>query len=267
MKQLNIGASFKFAFTVYQKNFTLFLSYGVVFFAFNAAYLHFLPTQPTTMNPLETLNQISILTVVILLMLFASSIVQIFYIRMGLTNFGNPRAIPFGEIKLASFSLIVRFVVVQLVLILLFMLGVLLFIIPGIIIALSYFFVTEVLIDQDTSAKKVFRISEKLTEGVKWSLLGYIMIIGLFGVIVAAINWYYFGFSNPPPLWATYLQLAVSSFIVTPLVSQSSVYLYKDLKRQEEEDDEVIKAQAKLVFIPSQTENSTTPSMDSIPNS
>lgn len=267
MKQLNIGDSLKFAFTVYQKNFTLFLTYGAVLFAINAACLHFLPTQPSTINPLDMLNQISILTVVILLMLFASSIVQIFYIRLGLKNFENPRAISFGEIKLASFSLIVRLVVVQLVFVLLVMLGAILFIIPGIIIALSYFFVTEVLIDQDTSAKKVFRISEKLTEGVKWSLLGYTMIIGLIGVIATALNWYYFGFSKPLPLWANLLQVAYSSFIVTPLVSQSSVYLYKDLKMQEEEDDEVIKAQAKLVFTPSQKDHTTTPSMDSIPNS
>jgi hypothetical protein len=267
MKQLNIGDSLKFAFTVYQKNFTLILSYGAVLFAINAAYLHFLPTQPTATNPLETLNQISIITIVTLLMLLVSSIIQIFYIRLGLKNFENPRAIPFGEIKAPSFSLVLRFIGVQLVFVLLIVLGFFLFIIPGIILSLCYFFVNQVLVDQDTSTKKVFRISEKLTEGVKWSLLGYSFIIGFFIFLATALNWYYFGFTNPPPIWANLLQVAYSSFIVTPLVAQSSVYLYKDLKMQEEEDDEVIKAQAKLVFTPSRKDNTTTPSMDSIPNS
>jgi len=267
MKQLNIGDSFRFAFTVYQKNFTLILSYGAVLFAINAAYLHFLPTQPSTINPLDMLNQISILAVVILLILFISSIVQIFYIRLGLKNFENPRTIPFGEIKAPSFSLVLRFIGVQIVFTLLIVLGFFLFIFPGFIIIMCYFFVSQVLVDQDTSVRKVFRISEKLTEGVKWSLLGYNMIIGLFGVVAAALNWYFFGFTNPPPLWANLISIAYNSFFITPLVAQSSLYLYKDLKMQEEEDDEVIKAQAKLVFTPSQTENSTTPSMDSIPNS
>lgn len=267
MKQLNIGDSFRFAFTVYQKNFTLILSYGAVLFAINATFFYFQLSRATMFEPIELLNQVAILLLVLLLLVFISSIVQIFYIRLGLKNFENPRTISFGEIKAPSFSLVLRFIGVQLVLVLLVMLGLFLFIIPGIILSLCYFFVSQVLVDQDTSVRKVFRISEKLTEGVKWSLLGYTMIIGFFGVVAAALNWYFFGFTNPPPLWANLISIAYNSFFITPLVAQSSLYLYKDLKMQEEEDDEVIKAQAKLVFTPSQTENSTTPSMDSIPNS
>lgn len=263
MKRLNTGASFKFAFTVYQKNFSLFLSYGAVQFVVQAVYVYSQLSRKTPSDPLALINQIAITTIFLLMLIFITSFIQIFYVRMGLINYENPRAIPFGEIKLASFSLVVKFVVVQLVFSFLFMLGLLLFIVPGIILILCYFFVTQVLVDQDKSARKVFRISEKLTEGVKWSLLGYVALIGFFSLLASAFNWYYFGFVNPPPLWASLLGVAYSSFFIAPLVAQSSVYLYKDLKKQQEEID----AQTKMISTPSQADSTPTPSMDSIPNS
>jgi hypothetical protein len=263
MKKLNIGASFKFAFTVYQKNFSLFLSYGAVLFAVHAGFYYLTLSREALFASLDPLSQQAITLVFSLMFIFIASIIQIFYIRMGLINYENPRTIPFGEIKLASFSLIMRFFIVQLVLVFLVMLGALLFIIPGIILILCYFFVTEVLVDQDKSARKVFRISEKLTEGVKWSLLGYAFIIVLFATPISAFNWYYFGFINPPPLWVNLIQVAYSSFLISPLISQSSVYLYKDIKKQQEE----IESQTKVISTPSQADSTPTPTMNSIPNS
>jgi len=69
--------------------------------------------------------------------------------------------------------------------------GLILFIIPGIYIALKYFFVYYLIIDKDLSIKEAFKLSGEMTKGIKIKLLGLsitMAIVTFLGLLVFIIG-------------------------------------------------------------------------------
>lgn len=62
---------------------------------------------------------------------------------------------------------------------LLCLLGMLLFIIPGIFWSLKYFFVTYLIADRGVGMQEAFSLSGQMTDGYKWKLLGLMCLTGL----------------------------------------------------------------------------------------
>ncbi len=62
--------------------------------------------------------------------------------------------------------------------------GLLLLIIPGIYLALRFMFVPILIIDKEISVREAFRQSSLITSGVKWKLLGMLVVLGALQSIV-----------------------------------------------------------------------------------
>ncbi len=65
--------------------------------------------------------------------------------------------------------------------------GLILFIIPGIYLMLRYMFVSYLVIDKNLSIKESFALSTKMTEGIKWNLLGLTGVIVLISIIAVPL--------------------------------------------------------------------------------
>ncbi len=61
--------------------------------------------------------------------------------------------------------------------------GVILFIIPGIIWAIKYMFVPLLILDKNIGVKEAFGASGRITNGYKWLLFAYSLLIGIVGMM------------------------------------------------------------------------------------
>lgn len=89
--------------------------------------------------------------------------------------------------------------------------GLVLLIVPGVYLAIKYAFFGFVMVDKKTSIMDSLKTSAKLTEGMKWELLG-------FGVVMCVIN----------ILGA--LALVIGLLITVPITLMASVYVYRKLE-------------------------------------
>ena len=62
--------------------------------------------------------------------------------------------------------------------------GMILFIVPGIIWSIKYMFVPFLILDKNISVKEAFEVSGKITNGHKWLLFAYGLLIGIVGLIL-----------------------------------------------------------------------------------
>ena len=63
--------------------------------------------------------------------------------------------------------------------------GFVLLVIPGVYVMLKYLFVPILIIDKDLGVKQAFKKSAHMTEGNKWHLLGFILILALLNLLGA----------------------------------------------------------------------------------
>lgn len=89
--------------------------------------------------------------------------------------------------------------------------GLVLLVVPGIYLAIKYAFFGFVMVDKNTGIMESLKTSAKMTDGVKWELLG-------FGVVMCIIN----------ILGA--LALMIGLFITVPITLMASVYVYRKLE-------------------------------------
>jgi hypothetical protein len=121
-----------------------------------------------------------------------------------------------------SFKKAIRLVLAEMLVSLMVVFGLLFFIIPGVIFALKYFFVPLIIVDQDLSAIDSLKKSNQLTKGVRFKILGLVLVFCLLaalGLLVLGVG------------------LAVS-FIVASL---AQAYVYNNLvegKNYSEADDD-----------------------------
>ena len=92
-------------------------------------------------------------------------------------------------------------------------LGLVLFIIPGIYLAIKYFFVLTLLIDKDLKIGEAFTQSAILTKDVKWKILGFWGV----SILVAILG---------------VLALGVGILIASPVIGLASIVMYRKLLQQ-----------------------------------
>lgn len=89
--------------------------------------------------------------------------------------------------------------------------GLILLVVPGIYLAIKYTFFSFVMVDKHTGIMESLRLSAKLTDGVKWNLLG-------FGLLMCVIN----------VLGA--LALMIGLFVTVPISLMAAVHVYRKLE-------------------------------------
>lgn len=89
--------------------------------------------------------------------------------------------------------------------------GLVLLVVPGIYLGIKYAFFGFVMVDKKTSIMDSFKTSAKLTEGVKWELLG-------FGIVMCVLN----------ILGA--IAILIGLFVTIPITLMASVYVYRKLE-------------------------------------
>lgn len=80
--------------------------------------------------------------------------------------------------------------------------GFILFIIPGIYLALRFFFAETIFVDKGYNVWKNFQESTKLTEGIKWQLLGFVIVLAIFNLLGAIALFIGLIFTIPVSLFA-----------------------------------------------------------------
>ncbi|HOX41234.1 MAG TPA: DUF975 family protein [bacterium] len=128
-----------------------------------------------------------------------------------LLSYYDGKKLPFGELfkQLRYFW---RVLGLTLLLGLVIGIGFILFVIPGIYLALRYQFALNFIIDKDLGIFEAMNESAKITKGVKLSLFWFMLAV--LGVLILGV-----------------LVLGVGIFVAIPVVWLADVYLYKQLSK------------------------------------
>ncbi len=111
------------------------------------------------------------------------------------------------------FPQVINYVIGTIMMMLIVLGGTLLFILPGIYFSLKYYFVPFLIIDKKMGPKEALAASAKMTDGVKWEL------VGLFGATIALAYLGLFG-------------LIVGVFVTAPVAGLSYVMFYNRLVKR-----------------------------------
>lgn len=235
MKHVPFIDSFKFAFDMMKKNTKLLLILLLIQGFFSFLYLElnrFGNANEMTKSSIGLVNLKIILSIALLILM---SSMAILILRFALKGYDSSnRIVLYEEIKFISinsmFSFVGRYILIALAFFFFIFLGFIILLFPGIILCLTYSFAQLILIEHNMPAKKVFRISEHLTNGIKWKLFGYFLFI-----LLLLIPSFLFGFYYPktPILWRNFILTLYSSLIYVPIANLSLTYIYKDIERQQ----------------------------------
>ena len=88
--------------------------------------------------------------------------------------------------------------------------GFILLIVPGIIWAIKYSFAPTIVIDTGVSASQALKESANITDGSKWKLLGFYIVLGLLNLL-------------------GYIVIGIGILVRLPLTSLAYVYVYRTL--------------------------------------
>jgi len=127
-------------------------------------------------------------------------------------NIIDRKPVEFKDI-IVSFDLIITYIYASFIFYLIFLGGMLLLIIPGIVWAIKYSFYPFVIIDKKLGAFKAIKASGELTDGVKWQLFGFFLLsllLTLLGLIC----------------------LLAGVLVVFPLVILAQALIYRKLDRE-----------------------------------
>jgi len=254
MKQVDISGAFSFAFQTLKK-YPMLLLGPPIFFNF-LSNLQNLFVKDMTLSTTDDFKSkvieffsnkfspysIAILFVLLLLILTAAIIIgislEIGRIRIAIHAFNKSEEdLSWSVYNNFGTGIIGRYFLTSLLLALLVIIGFVFLIIPGIILALMFQFTLFVLVDKKVSITDSIKISNKLTNGIKWQLFGYGLLIFFIAILImipiALLEHF--------KLLYVYLPL---NTIVTPIVSMyfamAMLYIYKDISDQEENLDRLI---------------------------
>lgn len=107
--------------------------------------------------------------------------------------------------------MVFRFMLVRTLYVLLVLAGLLLFIVPGIIFSLRYYFASFILVDQNTGIIESFKRSAQVTQGYKTTLFGFILIVGIITNITTLVTG------------------GITSLFLSPMILLTHVYLYRKI--------------------------------------
>lgn len=91
--------------------------------------------------------------------------------------------------------------------------GMLLFIVPGVIWAIKYYFTPFILVDKNMKPMEALRLSATMTDGIRLDLFGFLVVVGLVAT-------------------AGYLALFIGLFVSVPVAMLAVAYTYRMLDKQ-----------------------------------
>jgi uncharacterized membrane protein len=139
-------------------------------------------------------------------------VISIMLIKV-LLNLGSMKKVTFEGLG-EAFDVFWTFLFAQILYGLLVTVGLIFFIIPGIIFAIKYQFVPYLIIDKKMSLSEAFKASNKMASGVQPSLFLFMIL----SILVQFVG---------------FICLGIGLFFTIPLVWLAMLYIYKDVYRQQ----------------------------------
>jgi len=254
MKQVDISGAFSFAFQTLKK-YPMLLLGPPIFFNFLSNLMN-LFTGKLTPNKIEAYkikfleivpknvpSYLIVILIFLLLLIITVAIIlgitlEIGRIRIAIHAFNkSEQDLSWNVYNNFGTGIIGRYFLTSLVLGLIILAGFVCLIIPGIILSYVFLFALFVLVEKKVSITDSIKISNKLTNGIKWSLFGYGLLVGFISlcIMIPIVILDYFKL--------IYISLPLNT-IVTPIVSMyfamAMLYIYKDVSDQEENLDRLI---------------------------
>lgn len=110
-----------------------------------------------------------------------TDIIRLGFIKMSLNIVDN---VPSSVSTLfASKHLLLRYILLAIAYRFAVAIGTLFFVIPGIIWAIQFYFVPQILVDKEVGIIEAFKISSRMTFGHKWQLLGFFIVTGFLSAL------------------------------------------------------------------------------------
>ncbi len=228
-KTLSLTEAIKFGFITTMDNIWLFLGlvflqglirilrYSGILFLFAMNFIHgFRVVQPQTITWefLASLISVQLILVSALLYILFSILDYGFQagmraVMLELHDTGHSR---FSTL-FTSFPIVINYAIAQIFYSILVGLGFLLFVIPGVWAAVTYYFFDYAIVDKNVGPIESFKISSRITKGNRYQVLALLLLIWL----AYALAFQFYGFT---------LLLAI------PLCYGAKVYLYRHLESQ-----------------------------------
>lgn len=149
-----------------------------------------------------------------------SIISALFAVKIGLRLYDKNKTGPYDFLSFSS-SLFFKFLLGYVLYTILIIVGFILLIVPGIYLAVKYQFIPYLIIDKGMDPIEAFKESGKMTDGSKWDLLLFLIVLGMIVII---------GF----------LAFIVGSFVAIPVVMVAEAYVYKKLSSNTVVSSEIV---------------------------
>lgn len=256
MKHISIGKAFSFAFQTLKK-YPMLLLGPIIFLSFLTNMFRFFTGENpskidyisdsklfkqipnvSTPIPFNVISGVTLLVIILVVAIVISISLTIGRFRIAFHAFDkNEDELNWSIYNSFGKDIIGRYFLTILLLFLLLLAGYIFLIIPGIILQLMFQFTLYVLVEKQVSIKDAFKISYKLTNGVKGQLFGYCLLMGFFALsiflpiyILQKLKMYYY--------------LLPLNIIVVPVVNlffmSVMIGIYKDLSEQQTNLDTTI---------------------------
>jgi len=138
-----------------------------------------------------------------------SIISTIFTVKIGLKLYDNERIESYGFLSFSG-ALFFRFLLGYVLYMILVAVGLILLIVPGVYLAMKYWFVPYLIVDKGMEPIEAFKESGKMTDGSKWNLFLFLILLGIIVIL---------GF----------LAFIVGIFVAIPVAMVATAYVYKKL--------------------------------------
>lgn len=173
-KHFSIGEALKFGWATFKSNVWFFLLMFVILFAVNLISIPInLLAESASPGPTASAS----VAVVNIAIVIIQTIIGLGFVNISIkfANGDKPRLADLFNVYPLFFKYLLGGILAGLII----LVGLILFIIPGIIWSLKFAFFTYFIVDQKMGPIKALKASANLTYGVKWKLLGFIIISAL----------------------------------------------------------------------------------------
>ena len=173
MKRVPIKESIRFGWDTMRANLGFFILFLIIIFMVNTFFSVF-------SGLFE--NRLPIFSLIFSLgSLFASLVINIVIIKVALKFCDNDKR-EISEVISFDAPLFFKFVAGYFLYILIVALGFLLLIVPGIIWMIKYQYAVYLIADKGSGPLESLRKSSEITQGVKWELFGFLLLLGLINI-------------------------------------------------------------------------------------
>jgi uncharacterized membrane protein len=188
MKQIEIGKAFSFGWEGIKKDFWYFIGLSLVATILGGIW--------------NKGNHLGIISLLVSSWLAAGSI------KIALSYFDGKK-LPFNNLFTQT-KYFWRMVGASLLLGLIIVVGLIFLIIPGIYLALRFFFTRTLIVDKDMGIIEAMKESTKMTEGIKWQLL--VFCLAMIGAMILGG-----------------IALGIGIFVAIPIIWLAEIYVYKKI--------------------------------------